>query len=199
MATETSLGAIAISNTALQSGNGAFVMCCSPTAWPPIGLVGQLGPGMPLVAIVWRPLWRRMRIITTAELITLRYGGAPARLARKVYAVVCCFGFSVLLIAYITGFFAKTIAPNVQLSELQILAIFGERQPLHHLRGTYGVVVTEVLHFVILLAGSTVFMFTAVAQMAAGHSVGTRCRHTPEALNQIPPVLSAAPITRSLC
>jgi len=70
----------------------------------------------------------------------------------------------VLLIAYITGFFAKPSRQYVQLSELQILAIFGERQPLHHLRGTYGVVVTEVLHFVILLAGSTVFMFTAVAQ-----------------------------------
>ena len=33
---------------------------------------------MPLVAIIWAPMWRRMRIITTAELITLRYGGRPA-------------------------------------------------------------------------------------------------------------------------
>ena len=50
---------------------------------------------MPLVAVVWARLWRRMQIVTTAELITLRYGGAPAQWAPKTYAVVCCFGFSV--------------------------------------------------------------------------------------------------------
>src|SRR5215813_5765453 len=89
--------AIAISNTATyQSGSGAFVMLLLT-----YGLAGNWlwWAGwiiwMPLVAIIWAPLWRRMRIITTAELVTLRYGGKPAVVARKVYALVCCFGFSV--------------------------------------------------------------------------------------------------------
>ena len=189
--------AIAISNTATyQSGNGAFVMLlltyglAANWLWWASWVLW-----MPLVAIVWAPLWRRMRIITTAELITLRYGGAPARLARKVYAVVCCFGFSVLLIAYITGFFAKTIAPIVQMSELKILAIFGGTTALYTIfGGLMGVVVTEVLHFVILLAGCTMFMFIAVAQHGGWTQVLNRVAATrPEALNQIPPVLSAAP------
>ena len=120
---------------------------------------------MPLVAIVWAPMWRRMRIMTTAELITLRYGGRPAVVARKVYALVCCFGFSVLLIGYITGFFAKTIAPMVQMSEWQILLIFGGTTALYTMfGGLMGVVVTEILHFVILLVGCTAFMFIAVHQ-----------------------------------
>ena len=72
--------AIAISNTATyQSGSGAFVMLlfmyglAANWLWWASWIIW-----MPLVAIIWAPLWRRMRIMTTAELISLRYGGRPA-------------------------------------------------------------------------------------------------------------------------
>jgi Na+/proline symporter len=189
--------AIAISNTATyQSGNGAFVMLmltyglAANWLWWASWIIW-----MPMVAIIWAPMWRRMRIMTTAELITLRYGGRPAQVARKVYAVVCCFGFSVLLIGYITGFFAKTIAPLVQMSEWQILLIFGGTTALYTMfGGLMGVVVTEILHFVILMAGCTAFMFIAVHQQGGWEHVLARVAAVrPEALAQTPPVLSAAP------
>ena len=189
--------AIAISNTATyQSGNGAFVMLlliyglAANWLWWASWIIW-----MPLVAIVWAPMWRRMRIVTTAELITLRYGGRPAVVARKIYALVCCFGFSVLLIGYITGFFAKTIAPLVQMSELQILLIFGGTTALYTMfGGLMGVVVTEILQFVILLVGCTAFMFIAVAQHGGwAHILERIAAIRPEALAQIPPVLAAAP------
>ncbi|MGA2660484.1 MAG: hypothetical protein ABSH34_23540 [Verrucomicrobiota bacterium] len=189
--------AIAISNTATyQSGSGAFVMLmlayglAANWLWWSSWVIW-----MPLVAIIWAPMWRRMRIMTTAELITLRYGGRPAVVARKIYAVVSCFGFSVLLIAYITGFFAKTIAPLVQMSELQILLIFGGTTALYTMfGGLLGVVVTEILHFAILMAGCTAFMFMAVSQHGGwtrilAHIAAIR----PEALAQNPPVQAAAP------
>src|SRR5689334_2850769 len=164
--------AIAISNTATyQSGSGAFIMLLFM-----YGLAGNWlwwaswVIWMPLVAIIWAPMWRRMQIMTTAELITLRYGGRPATIARRIYATVCCFGFSVLLIGYITGFFAKTIAPIVNMSEVQILLIFGGTTALYTMfGGLMGVVVTEVLHFAILMVGSTAFMFIAVAQHGGWH------------------------------
>ena len=66
--------AIGLSNTATyQSGNGAFVMLVLA-----FGLAGNWLwwaswiIWMPLVAIIWARLWRRMQIVTTAELITLR-------------------------------------------------------------------------------------------------------------------------------
>jgi Na+/proline symporter len=189
--------AIAISNTATyQSGNGGFVMLmvvyglAANWLWWSSWIIW-----MPLVAIVWARLWRRMRIVTTAELITLRYGGRPALVARKIYAVVCCFGFSVLLIAYITGFFAKTIAPLVQMSELQILLIFGATTAIYTMfGGLLGVVVTEILHFVILLIGCTAFMFIALAQHGGLTQVLARVAAVrPEALAQGPPIVSAAP------
>src|SRR5437588_10744293 len=72
--------AIAISNTATyQSGTGPFIMLmltyglAANWLWWSSWIIW-----MPLVAIVWAPMWRRMRILTTAELITLRYGGRPA-------------------------------------------------------------------------------------------------------------------------
>ncbi len=189
--------AIAISNTATyQSGSGAFVMLvvtyglAANWLWWSCWIVW-----MPLVAIIWAPMWRRMRIMTTAELITFRYGGRPAQWARKIYAVVCCFGFSVLLIGYITGFFAKTIAPIVQMPEWQILLIFGGTTALYTMfGGLMGVVVTEILHFVILMAGVTAFMFMAVAQHGGwAHILGQIAAARPEALAQTPPVVSVSP------
>ena len=104
--------------------------------------------------------------------------------------MVCCFGFSVLLIGYITGFFAKTIAPIVNMSEVQILLIFGGTTALYTMfGGLMGVVVTEVLHFVILMIGSAAFMFIAVAQHGGWHAVLERIATTrPEALKTIPPI-----------
>ncbi|EEF63031.1 sodium:solute symporter family transporter [Pedosphaera parvula] len=189
--------AIAISNTATyQSGSGAFVMLvltyglAANWLWWSCWIIW-----MPLVAIIWAPMWRRMRIMTTAELITLRYGGRPAQFARKIYAIVCCFGFSVLLIGYITGFFARTIAPLVQMSELQILLIFGGTTAIYTMfGGLMGVVVTEILHFGILMVGCTVFMFMAVAQHGGwSHLLAHIAMVRPEALAQTPPVVSSSP------
>src|SRR5512139_1471525 len=90
--------AIGLSNTATyQSGNGGFVMLVLA-----FGIAGNWLWWaswifwMPLVAIIWARMWRRMGIVTTAELITLRYGGRPARIARRVYAFTM-FCFSIII------------------------------------------------------------------------------------------------------
>lgn len=184
--------AIGFSNTATyQSGNGPFVMLILV-----FGLAGNWLwwsswiIWMPLVAIVWARMWRRMQIVTTAELITLRYGGRPAQWARKAYAVVCCFGFAVLLIGYITGFFAKTIAPLVPMSETQILLVFGGITVLYTMfGGLAGVVYVAVVQFFILTVGSTLFFFMAVAQHGGWEQILHRVASVrPEALAQTPPV-----------
>lgn len=191
--------AIAISNTATyQSGNGAFVMLVLT-----FGLAGNWlwwsswVVWMPLVAIIWAPMWRRMQIVTTAELISLRYGGRPARWARKTYAAVCCFGFSVLLVGYITGFFAKTVAPLLPISETQTLLIFGGITVVYTLfGGLLGVVVTDVLQFLILFAGSILFLYFAVDQHGGWAAITERIAAVrPSALAQTPPTVSIDTLT----
>lgn len=184
--------AIGLSNTATyQSGNGAFIMLVVV-----FGLAGNWLwwaswiVWMPLVAIIWARLWRRMQIVTTAELLTLRYGGPPAQWARKVYAVVCCFGFSVLLISYITGFFAKTIAPLLPLDETQVLLLFGGITIIYTMfGGLTGVVYVDVVQFAILMLGSTVFLLLAIPQHGGWEQILQRVQEVrPLALQPTPPV-----------
>jgi solute:Na+ symporter, SSS family len=191
--------AIGLSNTATySSGTGAFVMLVLV-----FGLAGNWLwwaswiVWMPLVAIIWARLWRRMQIVTTAELISLRYGGAPAALARKAYAFVCCFGFAVLIISYITGFFAKTIAPLVPLETWQVLLIFGGITVAYTMfGGLLGVVYADVAQFAIMLLGSVVFLWFAVAQHGGWEAIVLRVQQVrPEALQQTPPTLSIDALT----
>jgi Na+/proline symporter len=158
--------AVGISNSATyQSGLGAFVMLIFL-----YGLAGnwlwwaQWIVWMPLVAIIWARMWRRMQIVTTAELISLRYGGRPAVVARKIYAAAM-FCFAVVIIAYITGFFAKTIAPLVPLSEVWILVIFGSITALYTMfGGLMGSVMVAVVQMGLMIAGSMVFLLIVIPQ-----------------------------------
>ncbi len=183
--------AIGLSNTATyQSGAGGFVMLILT-----FGLVGNWIwwaswiIWMPLVAIIWAPMWRRMKINTTAELITLRYGGRKAIVARKAYAFISCFGFSVLLIGYITGFFVKTIAPIIQVSELQVLLILGGITLIYTMfGGLAGVVYVDVMQFLFMLVGSFLFMFLAIRQYGGLPEILSQIEHIrPDALKIIPP------------
>ncbi len=183
--------AIGLSNTATySSGTGAFVMLVLV-----FGLSGNWLwwaswiVWMPLVAIVWARLWRRMQIVTTAELISLRYGGRPALVARKIYAVVCSFGFAVLIIAYITGFFAKTIAPLCPLATWQVLLIFGGITVVYTMfGGLLGVVYADVVQFGIMITGCTVFLVLAVSHQGGWHNILQHVQTIrPSGLVQNPP------------
>jgi len=129
-----------------------------------------------------------MGIVTTAELITLRYGGRPSLLARKIYALLL-FGYAIIIIGYITGFFAKTIAPLVPLTETQILLIFGGVTVVYTVfGGLMGVVFTDVVQFAILLVGSLAFFFLTVPQHGGWTAIVERIQTVrPEAFHQLPP------------
>ncbi len=182
--------AIGLSNTATyQSGNGGFVMLVLV-----FGLAGNWMwwaswvVWMPLVAVIWARMWRRMGIVTTAEFITLRYGGRPALFARRLYALLL-FAYAIIIIAYITGFFTKTVAPLLPLSETEILLIFGGVTALYTIfGGLMGVVFTDVVQFIILLGGSLAFLFLAVPQHGGWASIVGRIQTVrPGAFEQIPP------------
>ena len=182
--------AIGLSNTATySSGNGAFVMLILV-----LGLAGNWMwwaawvIWMPLVAIIWARMWRRMQIVTTAELITLRYGGKASQVARKIYALLL-FGYAIIIIGYITGFFAKTVAPLIPLTEAQILLVFGGVTVIYTIfGGLMGVVFTDVVQFGIQFCGSMIFFFLAVSRHGGFAAVSERIRTIrPDAFQQIPP------------
>jgi Na+/proline symporter len=126
---------------------------------------------MPLVAIIWSKMWQRMKIVTTAELISLRYGGRTSVVARRIYALVMCF-FSIITMAYITGFFAKTIAPLVPMSMVSILLLFGTITLIYTLLGgLMGSVMVSVVQMAIMIIGSLVFMALIIPQQGGWPSI----------------------------
>jgi solute:Na+ symporter, SSS family len=192
--------AIGLANTATySSGTGGFVMLvlvfgiAGNWLWWASWIIW-----MPLVAIVWARMWRRMQIVTTAELISLRYGGTAAQVARKVYAFVCCFGFAVLIISYITGFFAKTIAPLCpSLTPMYILLIFGGITVLYTMfGGLLGVVYADVAQFAIMITGVSVLLFMAIPQHGGWSAILQRVSEVrPDGLTQLPPTKSIETLT----
>lgn len=164
---------LGISNSATyQSGLGAFVML--------IFLFGFSGNWlwwaqwiiwMPLVAIIWSKMWQRMKIVTTAELISLRYGGKTSVFARRAYALTMCL-FSIITMAYITGFFAKTISPLVPMSMESILLLFGSVTLIYTLTGgLMGSVMVSVVQMIIMIAGSLAFLVIIIPQQGGWASI----------------------------
>ncbi|HOB83022.1 MAG TPA: hypothetical protein PKX27_04370 [Bacteroidales bacterium] len=189
---------LGISNAATyQSGLGGFVML--------VFLYGFSGNWlwwaqwiiwMPLVAIIWSKMWQRMRIVTTAELISIRYGGRPAVIARRIYALVMCF-FSMLTLAYITGFFAKTIGPLFPISMVSILLIFGSITVVYTLLGgLMGSVMVSVVQMVIMIVGSLVFLAIIIPQNGGWAEIlGKVSELRPEALSLNPVSDVTPPLT----
>ncbi|MGD2294408.1 MAG: hypothetical protein PVF22_01055 [Candidatus Aminicenantes bacterium] len=114
---------------------------------------------MPLVAVIWSKLWRRLRVVTTAEFMELRYGGREARFFRGIYAVYMSLGWAVLLNGYVMGWLIRAVAPIFSWSDLQVI-LFASGLILVYctLSGFLGVVYSDVVQFLIFFGGNLVLI-----------------------------------------
>lgn len=114
---------------------------------------------MPLVAVIWSKLWRRLRIVTTAEFMELRYGGKEARIFRGIYAVFMSFGWAVLLNGYVMGWLIRAMAPIFSWTNLQVI-LFATGLILIYctLSGFLGVVYSDVVQFLIFFGGNLILV-----------------------------------------
>jgi solute:Na+ symporter, SSS family len=110
---------------------------------------------MPLVAILWAPMWRRLGVVTTGEFIEKRYAGQRARIYRNVYGFYACFVWGVTSIAYVAAWMAATTSPILEWSPAHVLVIFGSLTVVYSMiAGLFAVAYNDVLQFVILMAGN---------------------------------------------
>ena len=114
---------------------------------------------MPLVAVIWSKLWRRLRIVTTAEFMQLRYGGREAQIFRGIYAVFMGMGWAVLLNGYVIGWLIRAVAPIFSWNDIQIL-LFASGLILIYctLSGFLGVVYSDVVQFLIFFVGNLILI-----------------------------------------
>ena len=114
---------------------------------------------MPLVAVIWSKLWRRLRVVTTAELMELRYSGREARVFRGIYAAFMSLGFAVLLNGYVMGWLIRAMAPIFNWSDLQVI-LFSTALILVYctLSGLFGVAYSDVVQFIIFFGANLILI-----------------------------------------
>jgi len=121
---------------------------------------------MPLVAVLWSKFWRRMRIVSTAEFMQLRYGGRAADLFRSVAAVYFSFGWAVVLMAYITGWLTKAIGPILGWSDLKIMLFAASLALLYTtMGGLLGAAYSEIFQFAVFIVANLIFVPVVVNKL----------------------------------
>ena len=159
---------IGLSDTAGYTGGGqAFLMVFFLSGFSGFWLMGWVSwvIWMPLVAVVWAKMWRRLGVVTTGELIERRYGGRSARVFRNVFAVYACTAWGLTLLAYGAAWMAASLGPILGWPGGRVLIVFGAVTLVYTmLSGLLGVAYNDALQFVLLMAGNSVLGFLLLAR-----------------------------------
>jgi len=116
-----------------------------------------------LATFFFARLWRRASVITDAEIIELRYSGPSAAALRLVKGLY----FGVLINCFVLGWvmtaMLKVMGEVTDLNRLTILTVFVAIALVYTLlSGFWGVVVTDLVQYVVALSGSVAVAIYAV-------------------------------------
>ena len=156
---------------------------------------------MPLAAVLWSKYWRRLKTLTTAEMLEVRYSGRAAQLYRVVYSLFMGLGYVVVLMGYVSGWLASALSPIIGWSPIELILFAGIITVIYTtLSGQYGVVYGDLFHFVLFIIGNTIFVFVAVSAVGGMDAIHTgiqamRGEHAVEFFNVIPPTERLTGIT----
>lgn len=127
---------------------------------------------MPLVAVIWSKFWRRLKIVSTAEFVQVRYGGRAASVFRSVAAIYFSFGWAVVLMAYVTGWLTKSVGPILGWRNSSII-LFAATLTLSYtvLGGLLGAVYSEVFQFAFFVASNVIFIPFIIHRLGGLHHI----------------------------
>ena len=157
---------IGMSDVATYSGGGAaWIMLVFMGGFIELWFVWWIcwAIWMPIVAVIWAKMWRRLGVVTTGELIEVRYGGRPAAVFRGVFAVYAYLAWATVVLGYGASWLAQTLSPILGWSEPQILLVFGGIALIYTLlSGLFAVAYSDVVQFGMLFAGAMILCVLAV-------------------------------------
>lgn len=169
---------IGFADVAGYTGGGqGFVMLLFVSGYSGLWLMAWLSwvIWMPLVAVVWAPMWRRLGVVTSGEFIERRYSGKFAKNYRSIYATYACTVWGLTSIAYGAAWMAATAGPVLGWSGPKVLLIFGTITIVYTLMaGLFAVAYNDVLQFLILMGGNLFFGLLLVSRAGGMHMVLTR-------------------------
>ncbi len=124
-------------------------------------------------AFFYAKLWRRSGALTDIEFYELRYSGRPAAFLRGFRALYLGVFFNVMIIATVTLAATKIGGVLLGLDPLTTLLIAGSVTMLYSATsGLWGVVVTDLVLFVVAMVGSIAAAYFALQQPEVGGLAG---------------------------
>ena len=118
-------------------------------------------------------LWRRSEALTDIEFYELRYSGRPAAFLRGFRAVYLGVFYNVMIIATVTLAATKISGVLLGLSPLTTVLIAGSVTMLYSATsGLWGVVVTDLVLFVVAMIGSLAAAYYSLQQPEVGGLAG---------------------------
>lgn len=128
-----------------------------------------------LATFFFARLWRRAAVITDAEIIELRYSGRPAAILRLVKGLY----FGVLINCFVLGWvmtaMMKVMGEVTDMNRLTTLIVFvGIALVYTLLSGFWGVVVTDLVQYVVALVGAVAVAIYAVRAAGGLDAMTTR-------------------------
>ncbi|MFZ5627753.1 MAG: sodium:solute symporter family protein [Spirochaetota bacterium] len=126
----------------------------------------SLIPSGILTAIFYARLWRRSGVMTDAEFATLRYSGRPAIFLRRFRALYLAIPVNLIIMGWVTTGMAKVMQVLFQFPTWQTLGLLYAFTVLYIvLSGLWGVVITDVLQFLIAITACIVLAVIATGQV----------------------------------
>ncbi len=140
-----------------------------------------------MTVFFYAKLWRRSRVLTDLEFYEIRYSGKPAAFVRGFRAVYLGFFFNCVIMASVTLAAAKIANILFGWSRLQTVLICAVVTVLFSvLSGLWGVVVTDLIQFLMAMTGSVAVAVYALKQESVGGLSGLSEKLSPETLRFIP-------------
>ncbi len=153
--------------------------------------------GILMLTFFYARLWRRAGVLTDAEVIELRYGGAPARILRAFSAVYQGLVKNAVVMGWVM--LAMVKFSQVLLgwdAALTLTVCVGLALVYTVAAGLWGVVVTDVLQFVAGMLGSITLAGIVLARFGGASGMAEAIREQPGApagaLDLVPSVANAS-------
>ncbi|MDO8348878.1 MAG: sodium:solute symporter family protein, partial [Planctomycetota bacterium] len=135
-----------------------------------------------LTVFVFAKLWRRAEVLTDVELIEMRYAGRPAAVLRGFRAFYIAVVMNSIVIGWVTKAMADVLQQTVLIDAAKdgqaafwlvavMLAVTGVYATLS---GMWGVAITDVIQFVLAMAGCIALAVVAVAHVGGTDALQER-------------------------
>jgi solute:Na+ symporter, SSS family len=145
-----------------------------------------------LTVFFFSRLWRRAGVLTDVEFAELRYGGRPAAVLRGFRALYLAIPINLIIMGWVTRAMVTILAITLDLNPWHAaIFLFGVTAAYSVFSGLWGVIVTDLLQFVIAMGGTILLAVLAVDSMGGLDVVTTRVAahfgSTEAAFGVIPP------------